>query len=143
MSNCRGFEQSAFTASLSSIKKLQKTSISVMQSSFWGRDLHINNGIQMVNSVKKQLYSRRATASRVFAMSSINGTTFKMNLNEYMVTLEKPLGIRFALSVDGKFFVHALQKGVSFSHYLLQTYELRVFDYLLIFLVLFILIISF
>ncbi|CAA3000989.1 phosphoglucan phosphatase LSF1, chloroplastic [Olea europaea subsp. europaea] len=111
MSNCRGFEQSAFTASLSSIKKLQKTSISVMQSSFWGRDLHINNGIQTVNSVKKQLYSGRATASRVFAMSSINGTTFKMNLNEYMVTLEKPLGIRFALSVDGKFFVHALQKG--------------------------------
>lgn len=34
-----------------------------------------------------------------------------MNLNEYMVTLEKPLGVRFALSVDGKIFVHALKKG--------------------------------
>ncbi|KAM3761449.1 hypothetical protein ACB098_01G269100 [Castanea mollissima] len=34
-----------------------------------------------------------------------------MNLNEYMVTLEKPLGIRFALSVHGKVFVHALKKG--------------------------------
>lgn len=37
--------------------------------------------------------------------------SYKMNLNEYMVTLEKPLGIRFALSVDGKIFVHSLKKG--------------------------------
>ncbi|KAF5176918.1 Phosphoglucan phosphatase lsf1 protein [Thalictrum thalictroides] len=36
---------------------------------------------------------------------------FNMNLNEYMVTLQKPLGIRFASSVDGKIFVHALKKG--------------------------------
>ncbi|XP_072994214.1 phosphoglucan phosphatase LSF1, chloroplastic [Typha latifolia] len=35
----------------------------------------------------------------------------KMNLNEYMVTLEKPMGIRFALSVDGRIFVHSLKKG--------------------------------
>ncbi|KAK3183565.1 hypothetical protein Dsin_030851 [Dipteronia sinensis] len=47
---------------------------------------------------------------RVYAMSS-NVSNFKMNLNEYMVTLEKPLGIRFALSADGKIFVHALKKG--------------------------------
>lgn len=43
--------------------------------------------------------------------SSTSGSAFGMNLNEYMVTLEKPLGIRFALSVDGKIFVHALKKG--------------------------------
>ncbi|KAJ4898643.1 hypothetical protein Rs2_25437 [Raphanus sativus] len=49
-------------------------------------------------------FSRRR---RVVAMSS----TLKMNLNEYMVTLEKPLGIRFALSADGKMFVHAIKKG--------------------------------
>lgn len=52
--------------------------------------------------------------SRVLAMSSSSSSgnsTFKMNLNEYMVTLEKPLGIRFALSVDGKVFVHSLKKG--------------------------------
>ncbi|XP_038981541.1 LOW QUALITY PROTEIN: phosphoglucan phosphatase LSF1, chloroplastic [Phoenix dactylifera] len=36
---------------------------------------------------------------------------YKMNLNEYMVTLEKPLGIRFALSADGKIFVHSLKRG--------------------------------
>lgn len=36
----------------------------------------------------------------------------KMNLNEYMVTLERPLGIRFALSADGKVFVHSMQRGV-------------------------------
>ncbi|KAG0456182.1 hypothetical protein HPP92_023970 [Vanilla planifolia] len=35
-----------------------------------------------------------------------------MNLNEYMVTLERPLGVRFALSLDGKVFVHSLRKGV-------------------------------
>lgn len=44
-------------------------------------------------------------------MSSDTSSSFKMNLNEYMVTLEKPLGIRFALSADGKVFVHALKKG--------------------------------
>ncbi|KAM0938120.1 putative Dual specificity protein phosphatase [Dioscorea sansibarensis] len=46
---------------------------------------------------------------RVLAMA--DQSVYKMNLNEYMVTLEKPLGIRFALSVDGKIFVHSLQKG--------------------------------
>lgn len=35
-----------------------------------------------------------------------------MNLNEYMVTLQKPLGIRFGLSLDGRIFVHALKRGV-------------------------------
>lgn len=35
----------------------------------------------------------------------------KMNLNEYMVSLDRPLGIRFALSVDGNIFVHSLKKG--------------------------------
>lgn len=47
---------------------------------------------------------------RVSALSS-GFLSLKMNLNEYMVTLQKPLGIRFALSVDGKIFVHALKKG--------------------------------
>lgn len=47
---------------------------------------------------------------RILAMSN-SSSSFKMNLNEYMVTLDKPLGIRFALSVDGKIFVHSLKKG--------------------------------
>ncbi|CAL9135186.1 Dual specificity phosphatase, catalytic domain [Musa troglodytarum] len=46
---------------------------------------------------------------RISAMA--DQTVYKMNLNEYMVTLEKPLGIRFALSVDGRIFVHSLKKG--------------------------------
>ncbi|CAN6809268.1 unnamed protein product [Brassica oleracea] len=54
-------------------------------------------------------FSRRRLVLKVVAMSS--SSTFKMNLNEYMVTLEKPLGIRFALSADGKIFVHAIKKG--------------------------------
>ena len=56
-------------------------------------------------------FSRRKLVLKVVAMSS--SSTFKMNLNEYMVTLEKPLGIRFALSADGKIFVHAIKKGVT------------------------------
>jgi hypothetical protein len=52
---------------------------------------------------------------KIIAMSSNNNksSTFKMNLNEYLVTLEKPLGIRFALTSDGKIIVHSLAKGVS------------------------------
>lgn len=57
-------------------------------------------------------FEPRAPDRRVLAMSVTETGPFKMNLNEYMVTLEKPLGIRFALSVDGKIFVHALKKGV-------------------------------
>lgn len=43
--------------------------------------------------------------------SSNNSSSFKMNLNEYLVTLEKPLGIRFALTSDGRIIVHSLTKG--------------------------------
>lgn len=46
-------------------------------------------------------------------MSGDNDSAFKMNLNEYLVTLDKPLGIRFALTSDGKIIVHSLAKGVS------------------------------
>ncbi|BAT84674.1 Phosphoglucan phosphatase [Vigna angularis] len=46
---------------------------------------------------------------RVFAASG--NSSYKMNLNEYLVTLEKPLGIRFALTADGKIIVHSLTKG--------------------------------
>ncbi|KAF7801510.1 phosphoglucan phosphatase LSF1, chloroplastic [Senna tora] len=60
---------------------------------------------------KKKLRFNGGTV-RVSAMSG-NGHSpaFKMNLNEYLVTLEKPLGIRFALTVDGKIIVHSLKKG--------------------------------
>ncbi|GJN03363.1 hypothetical protein PR202_ga20800 [Eleusine coracana subsp. coracana] len=34
-----------------------------------------------------------------------------MRLNEYMVTVDRPLGVRFALGVDGRVFVHSLRKG--------------------------------
>lgn len=44
-------------------------------------------------------------------MSGDNDSAFKMNLNEYLVTLDKPLGIRFALTSDGKIIVHSLAKG--------------------------------
>ena len=98
-------------------------------SSFWGSDLcsyNTGGGGVALNldaaapakhnnrkKKKKNLLCSDGGTFRIFAMS--NGSpppSFKMNLNEYMVTLEKPLGIRFALSVHGKVFVHALKKGV-------------------------------
>ncbi|KAJ9135319.1 hypothetical protein P3X46_032520 [Hevea brasiliensis] len=83
-------------------------------SSFWGRDLCFVNGVSISTSKKenrKVLRLGKGTL-RVYTMSTNgNGSSFKMNLNEYMVTLEKPFGIRFGLSVDGKIFVHALKKG--------------------------------
>ncbi|KAI0516191.1 hypothetical protein KFK09_008863 [Dendrobium nobile] len=53
----------------------------------------------------------RRRAHLMVVMSASDSTVYKMNLNEYMVTLERPLGIRFALSLDGKIFVHSLRKG--------------------------------
>ncbi|KAE8799424.1 phosphoglucan phosphatase LSF1, chloroplastic [Hordeum vulgare] len=34
-----------------------------------------------------------------------------MNLNEYMVAVDRPLGLHFALAVDGRVFVHSLKRG--------------------------------
>ncbi|KAK7339456.1 hypothetical protein VNO77_20126 [Canavalia gladiata] len=62
---------------------------------------------------KSKLYFLRSDFGslnhRVFAVSG--NPALKMNLNEYLVTLEKPLGIRFALTADGKIIVHSLTKG--------------------------------
>ncbi|XXG83929.1 hypothetical protein AAC387_Pa10g1567 [Persea americana] len=75
-------------------------------SSFLGR-----NRISFHEISRIRVRETRPLDHRVLAMSFTEAGPFKMNLNEYMVTLEKPLGIRFALSVDGKIFVHALKKG--------------------------------
>lgn len=79
-------------------------------SSFWGRDLCFGNG--GVRDGPRPRASFNGRLVKVFAMSDTSSSSFKMNLNEYMVTLEKPLGIRFAISVDGRIFVHSLKKGV-------------------------------
>jgi len=60
---------------------------------------------------------------RVFAASG--NSSYKMNLNEYLVTLEKPLGIRFALTADGKIIVHSLTKGVPSIHCYLALSQSR------------------
>lgn len=39
------------------------------------------------------------------------GPAGAMRLNEYMVAVDRPLGVRFALGVDGRVFVHSLRKG--------------------------------
>ena len=81
------------------------SSFSSLASSFWGGQVSFFGG----EKSSRRLVVKRRRINVVIAMAS---SSFKMNLNEYMVTLEKPLGIRFALSVDGKIFVHALKKGV-------------------------------
>jgi len=42
-----------------------------------------------------------------------SGPAGAMRLNEYLVAVDRPLGVRFALGVDGLVFVHSLRKGVS------------------------------
>lgn len=95
MVNLSHFDRNSFPCPNSPIEKL--TSL------FWGRNLSPING-----DVRSVSHRR---VSRVLAMSSSSSPAPKMNLNEYLVTLEKPLGLRFAISVDGKVFVHALKRG--------------------------------
>uniref|UniRef100_A0A7N0U9C3 Phosphoglucan phosphatase LSF1, chloroplastic n=1 Tax=Kalanchoe fedtschenkoi TaxID=63787 RepID=A0A7N0U9C3_KALFE len=88
-----------------------------VRSGFWGREVRVRKrGVRLERAgctgggrsgSGRRL---RKMSGGVWAMAG-TGTGFKMNLNEYMVTLEKPLGIRFALSAAGKIFVHALKKG--------------------------------
>ena len=79
-----------------------------------GSDLFcsLNYGLLLSSNIE---HGKR-TLLKVYAMSgdANSKSLLKMNLNEYMVNLDKPLGIRFALSVDGKIIVHALKKGVFF-----------------------------
>ncbi|PHU19886.1 Phosphoglucan phosphatase LSF1, chloroplastic, partial [Capsicum chinense] len=104
--NCRVFNHCSLVGSFSSSSSSEKFQRCVMFSSFWGVELCLNNGQFTASSAVNRLQYRR-----ISVMSSSSVSPFKMNLNEYMVTLEKPLGILFALSVDGKVFVHALKKG--------------------------------
>ncbi|KAK1404442.1 Tyrosine-protein phosphatase domain-containing protein [Heracleum sosnowskyi] len=96
---------SAFQQSPKYIKNTSKKIVS--DCSIWGTKLCLmNGGLISVGVARKRCHFR------VYAMSSSSSSAaLKMNLNEYMVTLEKPLGIRFALSVDGSVFVHSLKKG--------------------------------
>ncbi|XP_027151102.1 phosphoglucan phosphatase LSF1, chloroplastic [Coffea eugenioides] len=110
--NCRGPYHSPFTTCFS----YQQLHVTVIHSSFWGKGLcsGSNGSSSSISATESRFSDRKRPPFRVFAMSpssSTSGSAFRMNLNEYMVTLEKPLGIRFALSVDGKIFVHALKKG--------------------------------
>ncbi|KAI3748083.1 hypothetical protein L6452_10941 [Arctium lappa] len=102
VSNHGVFCQSSCSRSLS----LTQSSISTsMCSSFWANEFSLINGASVVG------ISEKTRGFRVLAMSASTNSRFKMNLNEYMVTLEKPLGIRFALSLDGKILVHSMKKG--------------------------------
>lgn len=80
-----------------------------ISSSIYGTDLRLIYGGFPIRITEKK---RTGRGFRVLAMSVSTDSRFKMNLNEYMVTLEKPLGIRFALSLDGKILVHSMKKGV-------------------------------
>ncbi|KAK1299307.1 hypothetical protein QJS10_CPB14g00119 [Acorus calamus] len=61
---------------------------------------------------RRRLCPSRSSDRRSFKVTAMSDrSVYKMNLNEYMVTLERPLGIRFALSVDGRIFVLSLKRG--------------------------------
>ncbi|KAJ4973492.1 hypothetical protein NE237_006666 [Protea cynaroides] len=98
LSSCMFSNESSFFCNFSAVGKVAQPAL---DSCFWGRNLP-SNGVTLRENLH---FSRRI--SRVYAKLP----SFSLNLNEYMVTLEKPLGIRFALSVDGRVFVHALKKG--------------------------------
>lgn len=77
---------------------------------FFGKDLRSCNVV--VTEKQNKFITTKRFASKVVAMSSSDPHhQFKMNLSEYMVTLDRPLGIRFAVSIDGNIFVHSLKKG--------------------------------
>ncbi|ESQ49970.1 hypothetical protein EUTSA_v100203790mg, partial [Eutrema salsugineum] len=99
----------AFFQQISGFGALERSSPSVLIGSGTRSPFRSGNGRVFVGTRETVGFNRRRVVLRVFAMSS--SSSFKMNLNEYMVTLEKPLGIRFALSADGKIFVHAIKKG--------------------------------
>ncbi|KAL8247150.1 hypothetical protein R6Q59_008366 [Mikania micrantha] len=103
--NCGVFCQSPCSRSLS----LSNRSISTP---FWGNELCLINECWVDGILgRTRRLGSMGRGVRVFAMSSSTNPRFKMNLNEYMVTLEKPLGIRFALSLAGKILVHSMKKG--------------------------------
>ncbi|KAK9117152.1 hypothetical protein Sjap_016099 [Stephania japonica] len=77
-------------------------------SSFWGRTSQLGSGRGEGTRVSR--WRVGIGKGRVLAMYSAN-SSFRMNLYEYMVTLERPLGIRFGVSVDGRVFIYALKKG--------------------------------
>ncbi|RLM61016.1 phosphoglucan phosphatase LSF1, chloroplastic [Panicum miliaceum] len=54
---------------------------------------------------------RVAAAAAEGADPGGGGPAGAMRLNEYMVAVDRPLGVRFALGVDGRVFVHSLRKG--------------------------------
>ncbi|XVE83966.1 hypothetical protein DITRI_Ditri16bG0131200 [Diplodiscus trichospermus] len=72
------------------------------------RDSSFINGVSFKTTTTTP--KKKKQQLKVLAISS-ETSVLKMNLNEYMVTLDKPLGIRFASSLDGKIFVHALKRG--------------------------------
>lgn len=107
-----GIDQSQIGCRLPTVEK-QQARVLAFSSSFSGTDLCLQNGSSNVRSApENRRFLKRKVPFRVSAMSPTKRSVSKMNLNEYLVNLEKPLGIRFAISVDGKVFVHALKKGV-------------------------------
>lgn len=57
----------------------------------------------------------KASSANSVATGVVKTNKYKINLDEYMVTLEKPIGIRFAQTLSGNVYVEALAKKVKFS----------------------------
>ncbi|ONM04882.1 phosphoglucan phosphatase LSF1, chloroplastic [Zea mays] len=61
---------------------------------------------------RRELRKRKGLSVAAAAeVAEPGGPAGAMRLNEYMVAVDRPLGVRFALGVDGRVFVHSLRKG--------------------------------
>lgn len=81
--------------------------------------LGVDGAKQLVLEGSRELSSERFKRSRLVVKASspnsvatgvVKQNRFKINLDEYMVTLEKPLGVRFAQTLNGKVYVESVAK---------------------------------
>lgn len=75
------------------------------------RSRHLRK-IEKVSTGKRRSAVVKASSPNSVATGVVKKNRFKINLDEYMITLEKPIGIRFAQTLSGKVYVEALAKKV-------------------------------
>ncbi|KAL1537130.1 hypothetical protein AAHA92_29684 [Salvia divinorum] len=95
LSNFRGSERSELSAAGLSpaAREPRRSTVSVIRSSFWGGSLEYMCDADMRARRRRMPVWR---SSRVFPAPC---AVLNLNVNVYTLKLEKPIGIRFALSV--------------------------------------------
>eukprot|EP00252_Welwitschia_mirabilis_P019533 TRINITY_DN4539_c0_g1_i2.p1 TRINITY_DN4539_c0_g1~~TRINITY_DN4539_c0_g1_i2.p1 ORF type:complete len:614 (+),score=116.43 TRINITY_DN4539_c0_g1_i2:112-1953(+) len=70
-----------------------------------------NGGILFISRRRRNSTSRRNAVWLHTVTADGQNAGDKLNLQEYMISLDRPLGIRFAVTINGTVFVHSLKKG--------------------------------